>query len=90
MLNTQNYIDNPIVYVYCPVVYHQFLCKNYYNYNDWACSCKYKILYVRNYVKCSDVTNEYDLIKYNSSVSDINNFNTYWKWRENMSQTVNN
>ncbi len=79
-------INDPIVYVYCPIVCHQILCKNYFKYNNWNCNCHYNVMYIRNYIHCSQVVNEYDLLKCdrfnNISKSDIKNYNIYLDWRE--------
>ncbi len=89
MFNSNN-IDDPIVYVYCKVVSHEFLCKNYLKYNEWGCSCNYKVFYVRNYVNCSHVLDEYDLIKYDWFECDKNNYMKYLNWKERMLQYRNN
>lgn len=81
MLN-ESFIDDPIVYIYCPTVSHEILCKNYFKYNDWGCKCKYKVLYIRNYINCSQVANECDLIKYIWNYNDIKNYTIYCNWRQ--------
>ena len=82
-----SHIDDPIVYVYCPIVCHQLLCKNYFKYNDWMCNCHYSIMYIKNYIHCSQVVNEYDLFQYDRRTntmnkSDIKNYSIYRHWRE--------
>jgi len=84
-----SHIDDPIVYVYCPIVRHQLLCKHSFQYNHWSCNCRYHITYIRNYIHCSQVVNEYDLFRchttsfpYTFTKSDIKNYHIYQQWRE--------